>query len=127
MIFNQIVSLLKKDKLAARRYEKDKAPRFRDCVTVCQNGRILFQRFNMGEAAGLVCEFWSLQVSDDGQIVWDDVSCTYSAKDEAPQIFTGFEDGKIHFDSKPFTWSCEAEYKTYPKAGLGFLKMLFAR
>ena len=56
MNFDGIIADLKANKLAGRAYERVGAPgNFRDRVTVYRDGKLLFERFCYGEAAGRVC------------------------------------------------------------------------
>lgn len=118
---------LQQAKLAARRYEKEGHGKFRDCLFVCCNGRVLFQLFSYGEAASLVFEMWAKNISADGAISWADETVAYSGKTEAPQKLTSFEDNVLYLDDRPQKWAVAAEYKTFAKAGLGGLGMLWRR
>lgn len=128
MDFNAIIDDLTQHKLAARRYEKAQHSKFRDMVTVCRNGKLRFERFCYGEAAGSVCVLWANGLTADGQIDWDMAKCLYSGKEEAPKELTAVQDGALEFDGKGrLLWEAKEDFKTLPEAGLGRLNMLFSR
>lgn len=126
MDFSGIISELKSSRLAARRYEQEGGGKFRDCVTVCRNGRLLFERFCYGEAAGTVCTLWG-QAGEDGLTGWDLSASLYSGREEAPKQLTGAEGGKLQFDEGRKLWAPQKDYKRFSKAGLGTLGMLFSK
>ena len=127
MDYTSILQQLRNQKLAARRYEKEGHGKFRDCITLCRNGRVKFQRFCYGEAASLVCTLWGAVPEEGDNIQWDYDRCDYSGKTEAPVALTGGEEGKLQFDGKRLLWAPEEDLKTMPEAGLGWLSMLFSK
>lgn len=126
MDFLQAMADLKTQRLAACRFEQEGQGKFRDRITLCRNGRVLFERFNYGEAAGLVCAMWG-RVADDDSIKWEYDSCDYSGKTDAPQKLDLYDGQALWFEKKQLAWQPVGDLKTMPKAGLGWLKMLFAR
>lgn len=125
MDFNGILDDLTSNKLAGRKYEKSGHGKFRDCVTVRRDGQLTFERFNYGEAAGLVCKLTSKGLGENGEIIWDFESSSYSGKEDAPARLTGAEDGALLFDDKAVKWLPEQDYKTMP--GMGVFKKLFGK
>ena len=55
---------------AALCYEREGNTKFRDRVTVFYDGKLVFERFCWGEAAGLVFAAWADGVGADGTIQW---------------------------------------------------------
>ena len=59
MKFDKIQKQVKQQRCAGFSYAQEKpAAGFRDVVTVYCDGRLLFERFCAGEAAGRVCALW---------------------------------------------------------------------
>ena len=86
MTFEACAKSAREQKLAGIRYEKSGRHHFRDRVTVYRDGKLLFERFCYGEAAGLV---FSMKGRGEGEnAVWDYDSCAVSAKTEAPKVLT---------------------------------------
>ena len=59
MDFAPIIADVKAAKCAGFRYQRAGHQRYRDRVTVYRDGRLLFERFCYGEAAGLVFKLWA--------------------------------------------------------------------
>lgn len=125
MAHANILATLKKQKLAAQCFEKTGHHQFRDCVTFCVNGKVFFQRFCYGEAAGLVCSMWGSCAQGQNIINWDYDACPYSKKTQAPTTINLFEEGSLFLDGKQIPWQCSKTHKYFAPAGLGFFKMLF--
>lgn len=127
MDFNTIVQDIRAQKLAACRFEEEGHHRFRDCVYIGRNGKIMFERYSYGEAASLVFGLRAKGIETDGTLLWDYGAISYSGKYEAPKQLTGYTDGALQFDGKPALWPVAARLKTLPQLGLGGVKMVFAR
>lgn len=60
MKFDKIQKQVRQQRCAGFSYAQEKpAAGFRDVVTVYCDGRLLFERFCAGEAAGRVCALWA--------------------------------------------------------------------
>ncbi len=128
MKLDGILADLKARKLAGRAWEKGGAPgKFRDRITVYRDGRLLFERFCYGEAAGRVCALWAAGADEAGHIRWDYDACAYSGKTEAPKTLTGAGRGALVFDGRPVLWQPAADLRTDPANGYGAVKMFFLR
>lgn len=127
MYLEQAVQDVKKAKLAGIRYEREGHSRFRDCVTVMRNGRLLFERYSYGEAASLTFELWAKGAVADGVILWNYDAIDYSGKQEAVKQITGYADEVFYFDGKAAKWLPAARYRSFPRGGLGGLQMFFLR
>ncbi len=128
MNFDGIIADLKANKLAGRAYERVGAPgKFRDRVTVYRDGKLLFERFCYGEAAGRVCTLQAPGADASGRIAWDYDACPYSGKKEAPATLTGAGRGALVFDGKPALWQPVADLATDAANGYGKLRMFFLR
>lgn len=115
MDFEAVLQQLKAKKIAACRYEREGHRKFRDCVLVGKNRRLLFQRYSWGEAAGLVFEMGAAIPGPGEEIEWNLGATSNPGREEAPKQLTGFEDGALLFDGLPAKWLPEADYKWLPK------------
>ena len=87
--------------------------RYRDRITVYRDGRLLFERFCYGEAAGLVFKLWAPGADDTGAPQWDFSKCNVTnARDEVPHQLTGAGQGGLVFDGRPGRWECVDKLKT---------------
>ncbi len=103
------------------------ASRFRDRVIVYYDGKVRFERYCQGEAAGKVCEMSAESIDERGAIQWDYAACPYSKKDEAPKVLTGAGQGGLVFDGKVALWQRQGELKSDAAHGYGAVKMFFRR
>lgn len=126
MVYIQYVDSLKKQKLAGITYEKSGHTRFRDCISIYRNGKVKFDRFCYGEAAGLVFSIWGT-VTDDGVISWTLSSASASAEKDLPHSITSFDSNKIFFDEKPIMWDNKKYLKSASEAGISKLSMIFSK
>lgn len=78
-------------------YKKENQTKFRDCLTVYIDGRVLFERYCYGEAAGLVFDCYASGISENGEILWTHEPDSQSRKDALPRIIEDFSDGAIKF------------------------------
>jgi hypothetical protein len=120
--FSALFAQMKKERVAAFVYQKGGRTRFRDRLVLGRGGRAQFQRFNYGEAAGLVFQMWGLVEGD--AICWQDARVDYGRKAEAPVRLTGSEGGSLLFDGEPAPWQAQAPLKSWPEGGLGRLRLL---
>ena len=66
MKFDKIQKQVRQQRCAGFSYAQEKpAAGFRDVVTVYCDGRLLFERFCAGEAAGRVCALWAPGGADE--------------------------------------------------------------
>lgn len=123
MNFNEVISTVKSNKLAGIRYQREGQGKYRDRVTVYFDGKIFFERFCYGEAAGLVLCMWGKAGEN---LEWDYNSCNHSLKIEAPQVLTAFDGKSLFFDDKSLAWIGKEHLKTDGANKYSFFKMLFA-
>lgn len=124
MEFEAVIGDIKKNKLAARCYQQEGHRKFRDRITIGINGKVFFERFNWGEAAGLVFSLWGQ--AKGGAIVWQAAPTTgYDGSADAPSLLNGVDGDGLLLDGKSIRWLPEQDLKTWPAGGLGRLKMLF--
>lgn len=122
MDFSSIISEIKDAKCAGFRYQRAGHTRYRDRVTVYRDGRILFERFCYGEAAGLVFSLWAERADASGAPQWDFSKCNVSsAREEAPHQLTGAGEGGLVFDGKPVCWECVDRLRSDKPNGYGGL------
>jgi hypothetical protein len=130
MDFAPIIADVKAAKCAGFRYQRAGHQRYRDRVTVYRDGRLLFERFCYGEAAGLVFKLWAPGADDTGVPQWDFSKCNVTnARDEVPHQLTGAGQGGLVFDGRPARWECVDKLKNDKANGYGgpvnFFKNLF--
>ena len=125
MTFETCVQSVRAQRLAGIRYEKSGRHHFRDRVTVYRDGKLLFERFCYGEAAGLVFSMWGRGEGENA--VWDYDSCGVSAKTQAPRALTGGDETALLFDGATWPWEAQTLLKTDPANGYGFFKTLFGK
>lgn len=124
---NAIFAELRAKGLAGAAYEKSGHAHYRDRVTFYRDGKLLFERFCYGEAAGLVWEMKGLCIDERGVIDWDYANCVSSEKDDAPKTLTGAGQGGLVFDGKPAAWLPAAEKKTDPAHGYSRFKLFWLK
>lgn len=124
---NAIFTELRAKNMAGFCYEKSGHAHYRDRVTFYRDGKLLFERFCYGEAAGLVWEMKGLAIDERGLIDWDYANCPSSEKDDAPKALTGAGQGGLVFDGKPSAWLRVAEKKADPAHGYGGFKLFFLK
>ena len=120
MNFSSIISEVKNAKCVGFRYQRAGHTHFRDRVTVYCDGRILFERFCYGEAAGLVFSLWAESADETGVPQWDFSKCNISnAREEVPHQLTGAGEGGLVFDGKPALWECTERLRKDKANGYG--------
>lgn len=124
MSFNEVIAKIKKEKLAAIRYQREGQGNYRDRVTVYYDGKIYFERFCYGEAAGLVLSMWG---TANDELRWKYESCNHSQKEQAPKQLTAFNGEALFFDDKSPAWQGKEHLKTDSANGYSFFKMLLAK
>lgn len=126
-MYLQIVDFLRANKLAGRRYEKAGHGRFCDCISIYRNKKVRFERFNYGEAAGLVYSIWGT-ITDDGTMEWTFTTASSSSKQDVPKKITEIAvNESLRFDNKPAVWEVRNSYKTAPEASLGRFALLLGK
>ncbi len=122
MDFSSIISEIKAAKCVGFRYQRAGHSRYRDRVTVYRDGRLLFERFCYGEAAGLVFSLRADGADENGAPRWDFSKCRVSsAPDDAPRQLTGAGAGGLVFDGKPVCWECVGHLRADKANGYGGL------
>lgn len=127
MNYQALLNCIRAQKCAGIRFEQSGRHSFRDRVTVYHDGKIFFERFCYGEAAGLVFTMWASGADEQGNIAWDYDACPNSHKTEAPKRLTGATETALLFDEKPCEWTRDALLKTDTANGYGFWQMLFKK
>ena len=122
MNFTSLIEEVKAARCAGFRYEQVGHRQFRDRVTVYRDGRLLFERFCYGEAAGLVYKLWAPRADETGAPQWDFSRCNVTgAREAAPKMLTGAGQGGLVFDGKPAHWACVAKLRQDKQNGYGGL------
>ncbi len=127
MTYNELVTKIKASKTACFVFEKGERNANRDRLNIFIDGKILFERFCYGEAAGLVFDMWASGVEQDGTIIWDYSTCQNSKKSEAPSKITFCSADYVRLDDKEVKWNCIKKLKFDRKNKYGFLKVMLKR
>lgn len=112
---------------AALCYEKEGNTKFRDRVTVFYDGKLVFERFCWGEAAGLVFTAWADGVGTDGTIQWRRPFDAAVKEDALPQTVCEASRDALRFDDQSARWLLEDTKKSDPIHGYSGLKVLLGR
>lgn len=122
MNFDAILAEIRQEKCVGFRYQREGHTKYRDRVTVYRDGRLLFERFCWGEAAGLVFKLWADSVDENGAPQWSEAGCCVTgAAEEAPQRLTGASENGIFFDGKNALWECVDKLRNDKANGYGGL------
>ena len=127
MTVQDIIAAATQQKCVGLRYQKSGRNAFRDRVTVYTDGKLLFERFCYGEAAGLVFEMTGLGADEQGRLQWNYDACPNSHKTEAPTQLSGGTPQGVLFDGKAAVWECTDALKTDPAHGYTFWSKLGKR
>lgn len=110
----------------ARRYEKEYVSKYRDLLTVYQDGRVLFSRYCYGEAACLVLEAWGRDEGEAG-LAWEALP-DWAAKDPPPpRRLTGEEGDTLWFDGSRLKWRLLEDLPTDPAHGYTRFRLFLRR
>ena len=112
---------------AAVCYEKEGNTKFRDRVILFFDGKLVFERFCWGEAAGLVFRAWAEGVDSKGQVSWKKPFDAAVKQEELPCCVTEVNEEYLCFDQKAAKWMKEEEKKTDSAHGYGRWKVLLGR
>lgn len=126
MTFAEIAAAAKAQNRVGAQYQKSGHTQFRDRLTVYRDGKILFERFCYGEAAGLVFEMWGTE-GEPGQIAWNYDACPNSRKTDAPRAITGGGETALLLDEKQAPWERTELLKSDAAHGYGALGGILGR
>lgn len=115
--------------VCACRYERERETHFRDCLLFYIDGRIRFERYCYGEAAGLVFSAWADGFDHQGTILWAKEPAFESQQKALPRCLTDIQENgqALQFDHacKRFVYS---EELLVDKAnGYGRIRLFFLR
>ena len=115
--------------VCGRVYEKELETEFLERLIFYIDGRIRFERYCHGEAAGLVCALWANGFDEDGKISWIDIPKYGSLYDTVPRILTDIqEDGNaLQFDGQFRRFIRKDELRRDSDNGYGRLRLLWLR
>ncbi|MDO5602992.1 MAG: hypothetical protein Q4G07_09515 [Oscillospiraceae bacterium] len=100
------------------RFERSMFPRrFRDMITFYRDGRIRFERYCFGEAAGLVCGLWASGIENDGALHFQPEGRHYSGLENAPARLTEVSAQGLRFDNTKDLWFFQEALRSDPKNG----------
>lgn len=111
-----------------RRYEKEGETRFRDCLVFYLDGRVRFERYCYGEAAGLVFAAWAEGMDTNGTLLWKEPEFE-SQRQALPRRLTDVQNyGKaLQFDASPQRYLFAEEFRTDKANGYGPLRSFLLR
>ena len=69
-------------------YEKELQESFYDRIIFYIDGRMLFERYIHGEAAGLVLSMWASGFDAEGRVMWDSKTKIASQEEALPKVLT---------------------------------------
>ena len=127
MTIKELTEQIKSEKLCGFRYQQDGHHHFRDRFTVYDDGRMLFERFCYGEAAGLVYNAWANGADDNGVIDWDKKSFYEGFLEKLPKKITVMTAQNWTVDESIFKWSLVDKLKSDKANGYGALRRIFKR
>lgn len=100
------------------RFERKMFPRrFRDLITFYHDGRIRFERYCFGEAAGLISGLWAEELDEDGSLHFQPDGLHYSGLETAPSALIAASSGGLVFDNSKDVWFFLEELRADPKNG----------
>ncbi|MCC8129980.1 MAG: hypothetical protein LIO51_08640 [Clostridiales bacterium] len=111
------------------RYEREKEHSVRDCLTFYIDGRVLFERYCYGEAAGLVFQSWASGFDEKGVLLWGEEPTWQGHRDALPKQLTDIqEDGAaLKFDDRWQRYVRTQELDSDPEHGYGAWKLFWLR
>lgn len=112
---------------AAICYEKEGNTKFRDRVLLFYDGKLLFERFCWGEAAGLVFAAWADGVSAEGEIAWRKPFDGAVKEEALPKVIDEATEEFLRFDGAAVHWKLEDSKKADPAHGYSAVKVLLGR
>ena len=115
--------------LCGRRYEKELETHFRDCLLFYLDGKIRFERYCYGEAAGLVFGVWARGFDEEDNILWDNVPDFEMARKVLPHRLTDVEENgnALQFDGARKRYLFTEEFSSDKANGYGTFRTLFLR
>lgn len=115
--------------LCGRRYEKELETHFRDCLLFYLDGKIRFERYCYGEAAGLVFGVWARGFDEEDNILWDNISDFEMARKALPQRLTNVEENgnALQFDGARKRYLLTEEFSSDKPNGYGTFRTLLLR
>ncbi|MEG0942779.1 MAG: hypothetical protein RSD07_08140 [Angelakisella sp.] len=111
--------------MAGYRFEKEGHRQYRDCLVVYCDGKMRFERYCYGEAAGLVFGVWVDKIAPDGTITYCEPFDIAVKPDVLPKKISSMPDAEtLTIDDKPELWKVAAKLKTNPQNGYTWIKVL---
>lgn len=122
-----ILSELVLKNYAAACYEKEGNTKFRDRMTIFFDGKILFERFCWGEAAGLVFQVWATGTDPENHILWKKPFLPEVKPEVLPQTIVSASREYLLFDESQIKWIREDDKKLDKAHGYGRWKVLIEK
>lgn len=110
-------------------YEIERQTEFLDRLIFYIDGRIRFERYCFGEAAGLVCALWAPGFDEDGNIPWIDIPKYGSLYDTVPRVLTDIQENgnALQFDGQSRRYIKTAELESDKNNGYGKIKLFLLK
>ena len=100
------------------RFEREMFPRrFRELITFYRDGKILFERYCFGEAAGLVLQLWADGMDAEGRIAFHAAQQYCTGAETAPTALVRADSEGLIFDNAKDLWHLESTLKSDPSHG----------
>lgn len=116
-------------RFCARTYVKELETRYRDCLTFYLDGRVHFERYCYGEAAGLVFHQWASGLDDEGRLLWEGEPASPSLRQALPQRLTEVQEegAALRFDGERRRFLRAEELTCDRENGYGRWKLFWLR
>lgn len=109
-------------------FERNMFPRrFRDLITFYHDGRVRFERYCFGEAAGLICGLWAKELGADGSLNFQSDGRHYAGLENAPAALLNVSAQGLFFDNTKDAWPLQETLRADPKNGYRRLSLFRRR
>lgn len=104
-------------------YQKENQTKFRDVLRVYIDGRVMFQRYCYGEAAGLVFDCQASGIDESGNINWVQEPEVQSRKEALPRKIASVDGDALVIEGETKRYIKTEELKSDSAYGYGKFKL----
>ncbi len=110
-------------------YEKERETKYRDQLRFYIDGKIIFERYCYGEAAGLVAHLESESLDDEGNIIWKNIENISLPGNPPPKSLTAISENldALEFDGQFKKYKKIEVLSSYSPRGYGKINLFFIR
>ncbi len=110
-------------------YEKERETKFRDQLRFYIDGKIIFERYCYGEAAGMVASLISEGIDEDGRIIWKMRENSSIPGNPPPSMLTNASENfeTLQFDEQFKKYKKLGEFSSDSSRGYGKISLFFIR